>query len=61
MSEQAIFRRLRQVDQLRDLCLSLMKAKILTDADAVELKTKAREKRQGEKASLKNPADDSKP
>ena len=27
MSEAAILRRLKQVDQLRELCLSLMKAK----------------------------------
>jgi hypothetical protein len=32
MSEQAILRRLRTVDQLRELCLSLMKAKKDSDA-----------------------------
>ncbi len=31
MSEKAVLRRLRQVDQLRELCLSLMKAKKLRD------------------------------
>ena len=31
MSEQAILRRLKTVDQLRELCLSLMKAKKLSD------------------------------
>jgi hypothetical protein len=34
MSEKAILRRLRQVDQLRELCLSLMKAKKLSDEKA---------------------------
>ena len=31
MSEQAILRRLKTVDQLRELCLSLMKAKRESD------------------------------
>ncbi len=31
MSEEAILRRLKQVDQLRELCLSLMKAKKESD------------------------------
>lgn len=31
MSEAAILRRLKQVDQLRELCLSLMKAKKIHD------------------------------
>jgi hypothetical protein len=31
MSERAILRRLKQVDQLRELCLSLMKAKKVSD------------------------------
>ena len=31
MSEKAILSRLRQVDKLRTLCLSLMKAKKVTD------------------------------
>ncbi|MDQ3181309.1 MAG: hypothetical protein M3Q33_12395 [Acidobacteriota bacterium] len=34
MSEQAILRRLRTVDQLRELCLSLMKAKKISDEKA---------------------------
>ena len=36
MSEKAIMRRLRQVDQLRTLCLSLMKAKKLHDEKKAE-------------------------
>ena len=31
MSSEAITRRLKQVDQLRELCLSLMKAKKVSD------------------------------
>ncbi len=31
MSDKAITRRLKQVDQLRELCLSLMKAKKVSD------------------------------
>ena len=31
MSEEAILRRLRTVDRLRELCLSLMKAKKVSD------------------------------
>ena len=34
MSEQAILRRLKTVDQLRELCLSLMKAKKESDEKA---------------------------
>jgi hypothetical protein len=34
MSDEAITRRLRQVDQLRELCLSLMKAKKVSDEKA---------------------------
>jgi hypothetical protein len=34
MSEQAILRRLKTVDQLRELCLSLMKAKRVSDEKA---------------------------
>ncbi len=34
MSEQAILRRLKTVDQLRELCLSLMKAKKVSDEKA---------------------------
>ena len=36
MSEKAILRRLKQVDQLRTLCLSLMKAKKASDEKAKE-------------------------
>jgi hypothetical protein len=45
MSEKAILRRLRQVDQLRDLCLSLMKAKPLSDEEAAKLRKKSRDKK----------------
>ena len=31
MSEKAVLRRLKTVDQLRELCLSLMKAKKISD------------------------------
>ena len=41
MSSEAITRRLRQVDQLRELSLSLMKAKRLSDEKAKEEKEKA--------------------
>ena len=34
MSEQAILRRLKTVDGLRELCLSLMKAKKISDEKA---------------------------
>ncbi len=34
MSSEAITRRLKQVDQLRELCLSLMKAKKVSDEKA---------------------------
>ena len=40
MSEEAILRRLKTVDQLRELCLSLMKAKKLSDEKAKEEKSK---------------------
>ncbi len=39
MSEEAILRRLRTVDQLRELCLSLMKAKKVSDEKAESQKT----------------------
>ena len=35
MSEQAVLRRLKTVDQLRELCLSLMKAKKVSDEKAM--------------------------
>jgi len=38
MSDEAITRRLRQVDQLRELCLSLMKAKKASDEKAKQNK-----------------------
>jgi hypothetical protein len=43
MSSEAITRRLRQVDPLRDLCLSLMKAKKESDTakKQIEKKTNA--------------------
>lgn len=34
MSEQAILKRLKTVDRLRELCLSLMKAKKVSDEKA---------------------------
>lgn len=42
MSEAAILRRLKTVDQLRELCLSLMKAK--KDSDEKVKREKAAEK-----------------
>ena len=38
MSEKAILARLKQVDMLRDLCLSLMKSKPLSDVEAAQLR-----------------------
>ena len=40
MSEEAVLRRLKTVDQLRELCLSLMKAKRFSDEKAKEEKSK---------------------
>lgn len=40
MSSEAITRRLKTVDQLRELCLSLMKAKRESDAKAANSKQK---------------------
>ena len=51
MSEKAVLRRLRQVDQLRDLCLSLMKAKPISDEEARRL----REKRRAEQKTAVEP------
>ncbi|MCC6329121.1 MAG: hypothetical protein IT174_11430 [Acidobacteria bacterium] len=45
MSSDAITRRLRQTEQLRKLSLSLMRAKILTDSEAVELRKRNQEDR----------------
>lgn len=42
MSSEAITRRLRQVDQLRELSLSLMKAKKESDEKAVKEKQKVK-------------------
>jgi len=53
MSEKAVLRRLRQVDQLRDLCLSLMKAKPISEAEAIEL----RERRRVRKLESASPID----
>lgn len=47
MSEQAVLRRLKKVDQLRELCLVLMKAKKLTPEESVALKAKRAEKTAG--------------
>ena len=44
MSEQAILRRLKTVDRLRELCLSLMKAK--KDSDEKAGQNKAVEERE---------------
>lgn len=46
MSDQAITRRLRQVDQLRELCLSLMKAKKLSDEKAAKERAEQNEQEQ---------------
>jgi hypothetical protein len=48
MSEQAVLRRLKKVDQLRELCLSLMKAKKLTPEESIALRAKRAEKTAGE-------------
>ena len=45
MSSTAITRRLRQTEQLRKLSLSLMKARPLTDEEAVELRRALRERK----------------
>ncbi len=42
MSEQAILRRLKTVDQLRELCLSLMKAKKESDEKSEKNKQAAK-------------------
>ena len=47
MSEQAILRRLKTVDQLRELCLSLMKAKKVSDEKS-ELAKKPAVKKTGD-------------
>ena len=50
MSSAAITRRLRQTEQLRKLSLSLMKARPLTDEEAVELRRAVRERKALESA-----------
>lgn len=45
MSEEAILRRLEQVDQLRELSLSLMKAKKEWDEKSEKHKPKIKEKK----------------
>jgi len=45
MSSEAITRRLQQVSELRDLCLSLKKAKPITTERATELRRKNRKER----------------
>jgi ribosomal protein S21 len=45
MSEAAILRRLKTVDQLRELCLSLMKAKKVSDEKSEKGKKKSRQSR----------------
>ncbi len=44
MSEAAILRRLKTVDRLRELCLSLMKAKKESDKKSVTQKNKEKTK-----------------
>ncbi len=54
MSEQAILRRLKTVDQLRELCLSLMKAKKVSDEKAgLEKKTTVKRTDDTEKPVLR--------
>ncbi len=48
MSEAAILRRLKTVDQLRELCLSLMKAKKISD-EKKKLEKEKSEKKLNEK------------
>lgn len=42
MSEQAVLRRLKQVDQLRELCISLMRAKPISEEKAAKMREKLR-------------------
>jgi hypothetical protein len=51
MSEEAILRRLKTVDQLRELCLSLMKAKKASDEKSGENKQNSAKKDSSEKQS----------
>jgi hypothetical protein len=52
MSSDAITRRLKQTEQLRKLSLSLMKAKPLTDDEAVKLRKEFRERKAREAAKI---------
>ncbi len=54
MSEKAILRRLRQVDQLRDLCLALMKAKPLSTEQAAKIRAKKGEECTDSKAKAED-------
>lgn len=54
MSSAAITRRLKQTEQLRKLSLSLMKAKRLTDDEAVELRREFRERKTREATAKTN-------
>ncbi len=55
MSEQAILRRLKTVDRLRELCLALTKAKFLTKEEAEELRAKRGAERAQKKLSNSQP------
>jgi hypothetical protein len=51
MSEQAILRRLKTVDHLRELCLSLMKAKKVSDEKKlIERESNEKQTKSSEKA-----------
>jgi hypothetical protein len=54
MSSEAITRRLKQTEQLRKLSLSLMKAKQLTDVEAVTLRREFHERKAREAAVKTN-------
>lgn len=54
MSSAAITRRLKQTEQLRKLSLSLMKARPLTDDEAVTLRQEFRERKARESAAKTN-------
>ena len=58
MSDKAITRRLKQVDQLRELCLSLMKAKKVSDENVQKKNDKAK---QPERDSITNKSQYDKP
>jgi len=50
MSPSAIARRLKQMEQLRRLSLSLMKAKAIGEEEALELRRSFRERKRNEAA-----------